>query len=222
MDKRTFKDKIYGELAKVTKAIANPRRMEVIDLLAQGPFSVEQIAEHTGMSIANASQHLQVLKSARLVEASRKSNFIFYHLSGEKAFNAWRTLRELGMTQIAEVERLIKDFRNSRYKLESVTIDELLKKIESEDVIVLDVRPEEEFRRGHIHKAVSIPIDQLSERLKELPKTAEIIAYCRGPFCVYADEAVEMLTEKGFKAKRLEEGFPDWQSEGLPVNTVNH
>ena len=219
MDKRTFKDKVYEELAKVTKAMANARRMEITDLLAQGPFSVEQIAQQTGMSVANTSQHLQVLKTARLVEINRKGTFIFYHLSGEKVFEAWRALRELGMKQSAEVERLIQDFRSFPYVLESVTLQELQQKIASEDVIILDVRPEEEFRRGHIHQALSIPIDQLSERLDELPETTEIIAYCRGPLCVYADEAVRMLREKGFKAKRLEEGFPDWQAEGLPTTT---
>ena len=217
MDKRAFKDKVYGELARVAKALANARRMEIIDLLAQGPFSVEQIAQQTDMSIANTSQHLQVLKTAWLVEVTRKGNFIFYHLSGEKVFDAWRALRELGMVQSAEVERLMHDFRKSKHKLESVTIDELLRKMALQEVIVLDVRPEEEFRRGHIHQALSMPVEHLSGRFKELPSDKEIIAYCRGPLCVFADEAVTLLHEKGFNAKRLEEGFPDWQAKGLPV-----
>lgn len=217
MNKRDFKDKVYSELAKVTKALANARRMEIVDLLAQGPFSVEQIAQQTNMSIANTSQHLQVLKTAWLVEVTRKGNFIFYHLSGEKVFDAWRALRALGMVQNAEVERLMHDFRNAKHQLESVTIDELLSKMEAQEVVVLDVRPEEEFRRGHIHQALSMPVEHLFERLKELPADKEIIAYCRGPLCVFADEAVALLHEKGFKAKRLEEGFPDWQAKGLPV-----
>ncbi|MFP4094706.1 MAG: ArsR/SmtB family transcription factor [Cyclobacteriaceae bacterium] len=217
MDKRTFKNKVYEELAKVAKAMANPRRMEIMDLLAQGPFSVEQIAQQTQMSIANASQHLQVLKAARLVEIARKGTFIFYHLPGENVFEAWRAVRELGMQQNAEVKRIIQDFRSDPHQLESVTFQELQQKIASDGVIVLDVRPEEEFRRCHIHQALSIPIDQLALRIEELPKTSEIIAYCRGPLCVYADEAVKMLTDKGYKAKRLAEGFPDWQAEGLPV-----
>lgn len=217
MDKREFKDKVYSELAKVTKAIGNPRRMEIIDLLAQGPFSVEKIAEQTSMSIANASQHLQVLKGARLVEISRKGNFIYYHLASEKVFHAWRALRELGLIQNAEAEKLIRDFYHSRHQLEPVSMEELRQKISRQDVVVLDVRPDEEYERGHIHRAISIPIEALAKRMEELSREAEIIAYCRGPLCVYADEAVALLREKGFEAKRLKEGFPDWVAMGFPA-----
>lgn len=217
MEKRTFKTRVYTELAKMTKALANPHRMEIIDLLAQGPFSVEQIALQTDMSVANASQHLQVLKNARLVDVYKKGNFVFYHLSNEKVYDAWRSLRELGMLQMAEVEKLIHDFRYSKYKLESVTAEELLAKMEKDEAIVLDVRPEEEYHHGHIPSAISIPIEQLADRLYELPKDKEVIAYCRGPFCLFADEAVAILHQKGFKAKRLLEGFPDWSVKGLPA-----
>lgn len=217
MDKREFKDKVYSELAKVTKAIGNPRRMEIIDLLAQGPFSVEKIAEQTSLSIANASQHLQILKGARLVEISRKGNFIYYHLASEKVFHAWRALRDLGLIQNAEAEKLIRDFYNSRHQLEPVSMEELRQKINNQDVVVLDVRPDEEYERGHIHRAISIPIEELTKRMEELPRQTEIIAYCRGPLCVYADEAVALLREQGFKAKRLKEGFPDWATLGFPI-----
>ncbi len=217
MDKREFKDKVYGELAKVTKAIGNPHRMEIIDLLAQGPFSVENIAQQTGMSIANASQHLQVLKNARMVEVMRKGNFIYYHLSSDKVFQAWRALRELGLEQNAEAEKLVRDFYNARHQLEPVSMQELRKKMEYGDVIVLDVRPEEEYQRGHIHQAISIPIEDLTKRMQELSEKAEIIAYCRGPLCVYADEAVALLREKGYEARRLEEGYPDWVALGFPA-----
>jgi rhodanese-related sulfurtransferase len=219
MNKREFKDKVYGELARVTKAIGNPRRMEIIDLLAQGPFSVENIAAQTSMSIANASQHLQVLKGARLVEISRKGNFIYYQLSSEKVFQAWRALRELGLIQNAEVEKLIRDFYHSRHALEPVGMEALREKIEKQEVVVLDVRPDEEYQRGHIHRAISMPIEELSKRMEELPKDMEIIAYCRGPFCVYAEEAVSILREKGFNAKRLKEGFPDWLAMGFPAES---
>lgn len=218
MEKRTFKNKVYTELAKLSKAMANPHRMEIIDLLAQGPFSVEQIATHTEMSVANASQHLQVLKSARLVDAYKKGNFVYYHLSSEKVFDTWRSLRELGMREMAEVEKLMHDFRYSRYKLESITAEELLIKLQQHEAVVLDVRPEEEYQHGHIPNAISMPIDQLTERLHELPSDKEIIAYCRGPFCVFADEAVALLQQKGFNARRLQEGFPDWSVKGLPTN----
>lgn len=217
MHKREFKNKVYEELAKITKALANPHRLEIIELLAQGEFSVEQIASQTSLSVANASQHLQVLKASQLVEVTRQGNFIHYRLANTNVFKAWKALRELGVERIASIEKLVRDFRQSKFKFESVTIDELIKKIESGKITILDVRPEAEFKSGHIANAVSIPIDQLHKRLKELPKRNEIITYCRGPFCVYADEAVALLNKAGYKAIRLEEGFPDWQLEGHPI-----
>ncbi len=217
MTKREFKDKVYGELATITKSMANPHRLEIIELLAQGKFSVEQIAEQTHLSIANASQHLQVLKTAQLVDINRQGNFIYYRLANSNVFKAWKALRELGVERIATIEKLVKDFRKSKFDFESVTIDDLIQKIELGKVTILDVRPESEFKKGHIANAISIPIDQLSKRLKELPKRTEIVAYCRGPFCVFADEAVAILIKAGYKATRLEEGFPDWQIQELPI-----
>ena len=217
MNKRDFKNKVYEELAKITKALANPHRLEIIELLAQGEFSVEQIAIQTSLSVANASQHLQVLKTALLVDITRQGNFIHYRLANTNVFKTWKALRELGVERIATIEKLVKDFRQSKFKFESVTIDQLVKKIESGKITILDVRPEAEFNTGHIANAISIPIEQLADRMKELPKKNEIIAYCRGPFCVYADEAVAFLTKAGYKAMRLEEGFPDWSIMGLPV-----
>jgi rhodanese-related sulfurtransferase/DNA-binding transcriptional ArsR family regulator len=217
MNKRDFKDKIYNELAKITKALANPHRLEIIELLAQGDYSVEQISIQTSLSVANTSQHLQVLKTAQLVDVTRNGNFIHYRLANTNVFKAWKALRELGIERIASIEKLVKDFRQSKFKFESVTIAQLSKKIESGKITIVDVRPEIEYLKGHIANSISIPIDELSERLKELPKRNEIIAYCRGPFCVYADEAVALLTKSGYKAVRLEEGFPDWASMNLPV-----
>lgn len=217
MNKRDFKNKVYEELAKITKALGNPHRLEIIELLAQAEFSVEQIASQTNLSVANASQHLQVLKTAQLVEITRQGNFIYYRLANTNVFKAWKALRELGVERIATIEKLVKDFRDSKFKFETVTIDHLIKKIESGRITILDVRPEAEFNAGHIANALSIPIDELAGRLNELPKRNEIIAYCRGPFCVYADEAVALLNKAGYKATRLEEGFPDWSLMGLPV-----
>ena len=217
MNKREFKDGVYNELAKITKSMANPHRLEIIELLAQGDFSVEQIAEQTNLPIANASQHLQVLKTAMLVDINRQGNFIYYRLANNNVFKAWKALRELGVERIATIEKLVRDFRQSKFKFESVTIEGLLQKLESGKVTILDVRPQTEFNKGHIANAVSIPIDELKERMSELPKRTEIIAYCRGPFCVYADEAVAMLSKAGYKATRLEEGFPDWKIQELPV-----
>jgi rhodanese-related sulfurtransferase len=217
MNKREFKDRVYGELATITKSMANPHRLEIIELLAQGEYSVEQIAEQTSLSVANASQHLQVLKTAQLVDINRQGNFIYYRLSNSNVFKAWKALRDLGVERIAAIDKVVKEFRQANFKLESATIDGLIKKIESGKVTILDVRPETEFNSGHIANAISIPIDELKKRLNELPKRKEIVAYCRGPFCVYADEAVTVLNNAGYRAIRLEEGFPDWQLEGLPV-----
>ena len=221
MEKREFKDKIYTELAKVSGALGNPRRLEIIDLLAQGGRSVEKIASETGMSVANASKHLQVLKAGSLVEVQRYGNFIIYSLASEQVSQIWHLLRDFGTQRIAEVEKVVRDFRVGKEKLESVTIDELINRRNLEEVILLDVRPESEYKFGHISEALSIPIEQLAERLKELPKCKEIIAYCRGPFCVFADEATALLLKNNFKAKRLTEGYPDWKLKGLPVSSNN-
>lgn len=220
MNKREFKDKVYGELARVTKSMANPHRLEIIELLAQGEYSVEMIAEQTNLPIANASQHLQVLKQAQLVDVNRQGNFIYYRLANTNVFKAWKALRELGVERIDTIEKLVKDFRKSKFDFESVTIDGLTEKLESGKVTILDVRPESEFKQGHIANAISIPIDQLLKRLKELPKRSQIVAYCRGPFCVYADEAVGILIKAGYNAMRLEEGFPDWKLKELPIEVT--
>lgn len=220
MNKRQFKDKVYGELTRITKSLANPHRLEIIELLAQGEFSVEQIAEQTNIPIANASQHLQVLKNAQLLEINRQGNFIFYRLSNSNVFKAWKALRELGVERITSIEKIVKEFRNSKFDFETVTIDELIEKLDTGKVTILDARPESEFKQGHISNAISIPIDELSKRLKELNKRTQIIAYCRGPFCVYADEAVNILMKAGYKATRLEEGFPDWKLQGLPIEVT--
>lgn len=217
MNKREFKDKVYAELAKITKALASPHRLEIIELLAQRDYSVEQISIHTSLSVANASQHLQVLKTAQLVDVTRSGNFIHYRLANTNVFKAWKALRELGVERIASIEKLVKDFRQSKFKLESVTIDQLIEKIANRKVTILDVRPETEYKKGHIANSISIPFEQLADRLKELSKRNEIIAYCRGPFCAFADEAVTMLTKAGYKASRLEDGYPDWALMGLPV-----
>ena len=218
MNKREFKNRVYDELARLTKALANPHRLEIIELLAQGDYAVEQISAQTGLSIANASQHLQVLKAARLVDVTRNGKFVHYRLANANVFKVWRALRELGVEQIASIDKLVKDFRQSKTKSEAITVDELTKRIESGKVTILDVRPESEYKKGHIANALSIPFDELASRLKELPKRNEIIAYCRGPFCVFADEAVYLLNKAGYKATRLDQGFPDWALIGKPVH----
>ncbi len=217
METREFKDKIYSELARVSKALSNPHRLEIIDFIAQGPASVEKIAKQTNLTVANASQHLQVLKQAKLTDISKKGNYVYYQLSNNLVYEVWKGLLALGASQIAEVEKLIHDFRHSRQALESVTCLELLDKAKINDILILDVRPHEEYEAGHISNALSIPYEQLVQKLKDLPKDKEIIAYCRGPLCVMADEAVDLLKKQGYNARRLNEGFPEWKVLGLPV-----
>ncbi|MEX0646903.1 MAG: metalloregulator ArsR/SmtB family transcription factor [Balneolaceae bacterium] len=218
MNARKFKDDIYNELASISKALANPHRLEIIDLLAQGPSSVEYVAEQTNLSIASASHHLQLLKKARLTKAQKEGKYNYYSLRSPRVFEVWKSLREFGFSQNAEIERLIRDFRNDRQSLESVSSADLLQRIEKEEVVVIDVRPGQEYREGHITSAISIPKGELANRLKDFPKDKEIIAYCRGPLCAMADEAVELLREHGFQSKRLDEGFPEWLMADLPVS----
>ncbi len=214
---REFKNKIYNELASITKALANPNRLEIIELLAQGPCSVEYIADHTNLKIANASQHLQTLKSARLVKMEKKGKYNFYSLVDINVFEVWRSLRELGLSQNAEIDKLINEFQESRHNLETVTSSQLLERIQQGKALLLDVRPREEYKSGHIASALSIPQEELIQKLKDLPKDKEIVAYCRGPLCAMAYDAVELLNNHGFKAFRLETGFPEWKVKGLPV-----
>lgn len=214
---RKFKDTVYQELSKTAKALGNPHRMEIIDLLAQGPFTVETIARYTGMTIANTSQHLQVLKNAQLVTISRKGNYIYYQLTGENVYAAWTSLRELGMAHNAEVKKAIDDYRNGYHNGTAVTAAELLEKVHGGDAIVLDVRPEDEYHRGHIHNAISIPLDQLEKRIRELSKKQEIVAYCRGSLCMLVEEAVALLTQHGYKARKFDDGYMDWALKGYPT-----
>jgi rhodanese-related sulfurtransferase len=220
MEKRIFKYKVYSILANMVKAMANPHRLEILDLLGQSDRTVEEISGETDMSVANASQHLQVLKASNLVEIKREGNFIRYRLANKNVYELWYNLRNFGFERLSEIEKLIKDFREKKNVLEAMSIDELVKKAKSKNVVVIDVRPEQEYRTGHIINAISIPIDQLAKKIKSLSKDKEYIAYCRGPLCVFADDAVNLLTKKGFKAKRLNEGFPDWKLKGLPVEEL--
>lgn len=221
MEKRIFKDKAYFFLAKMIKAMANPHRLEIIDLLGQGEKSVEEIAAETEMSVANSSQHLQVLKAANLVEIRRDKNYIHYRLAHEEIYKSWQALRELGFERMAEIEKLVRDFREKRNTLEALNIDELLVRMKSKSIVILDVRPAGEFKNGHIPGAINITVKELPVKLNRLTKNKQYVAYCRGPFCVFADDAVNILLKKGFRAKRLVEGFPDWKMKGLPFETVD-
>ncbi len=201
----------------MTKALGNPHRLEILDLLAQGPSAVEYVAMNTNISVANASQHLQVLKNAFLVESEKRGKYNYYKLANKQVFEAWCALRRLGFSQNEEMNELFNDFRKERKHLKTISTDELIKKIKTDSVVVVDVRPEEEFINGHIENALSFPLMELREKISELPKEKEIVAYCRGPLCMLADDAVEFLNQNGYSASRLEKGFPDWSAGNLPI-----
>jgi rhodanese-related sulfurtransferase/DNA-binding transcriptional ArsR family regulator len=216
---RAFKDRLYGELARVGKAIANPHRLELLELLAQSERSVESLATETGMSIASASQHLQALRMGGLVESRKEGLFVHYRLAHSSVYELSKSIRIVAEHRLAEVERIVRDYFGDRSPAEAVGMQELLERARSGQVVIVDTRPVGEFTSGHIAGAVSIPIDELQERLAKLPKRKEFVAYCRGPYCAYADRAVELLRASGRRARRLADGFPEWQASGLPVQT---
>ena len=210
---------LFGQFARVGRALANPHRLELIDLLAQGERSVEDLARQAAMSVANTSRHLQELKSARLVEVRRQGHYGYYRLADEGVYGVWRAIRGLGEARLAEIEQLVGTYLTDRDSLEAVCAKELLSKMREEDVVVLDVRPEEEYRAGHIPGARSVPVERLEAYLGEIPEDREIVAYCRGPYCVFSDKAVALLRSRGYRVSRLEEGLPDWRAAGLPVES---
>jgi rhodanese-related sulfurtransferase len=216
-DRRLFKDKLFEQFARVGKALANPHRLEILDILAQGERTVEDLAREAGMSVANTSRHLQELRAARLVEVRREGLYGYYRLADERVFAAWRAIRDLGEARLAEIDRLVGSYLTYRDSLEAVCAEELLAKMREEGVEVLDVRPEDEYRAGHIPGARSVPVERMEAYLEEIPRDREVVAYCRGPYCVFSDEAVALLMSRGYRARRLREGLPDWRAAGLPV-----
>jgi rhodanese-related sulfurtransferase len=214
---REFKDRLFEQFAKIGKALASPKRLEIVDLLAQGERTVEEIARETAMSVASASQHLQALKGARMVEVRREGLYMHYRLADENVFRTWQAVRDLAESRLAEVEGVVEAYLLDRDALEAVDATELMERLSDRSVVVLDVRPEEEYRAGHIPGAISVPIDALEAALQTLPKDREIVAYCRGPYCVFSDEAVALLSSRGYRARRLRQGLPDWRAAGMPV-----
>lgn len=221
MASNSFKEQVYQELSRVTHAISNPKRMELIDVLSQKEYTVEELSNEISMSVASTSQHLQVLKSAKLVETKRNGNFIIYSISDDSVLKLVSVVKELGFRKIAEIELLINDFKTDKDILESLTIDDLLARSKKENILLIDVRPTEEFEAGHIPDAVSIPLDQLKKRMKDLPKGKTIIAYCRGALCIMSAEAVKILHSKKFKALRMEEGYVEWKLKQQELNKLN-
>ena len=218
--KRRFKDQLFEQFARIGGALANGHRIELLDVLAQAERSVEELAAETALTVANASQHLQVLRRAGLVETRRDGTRVCYRLAGPEVFALWQALRAAGEARLAEIDRVIDTYLADRARMEEVGPEELRRRLDAGEVTLLDVRPLVESSQGRIAGARAIPVDQLPEQLDDLPRDRPVVAYCRGAYCVWADEAVQLLTERGFKAARLTSGFPDWQAAGLPTETT--
>jgi rhodanese-related sulfurtransferase/DNA-binding transcriptional ArsR family regulator len=218
MGDREAKRALFDEFGRIGRALGSGRRMELLDVLANGERGVEAVAGEVGLTVANASQHLQVLRQAGLVTTRRAGTSVRYRLAGPDVFELWRTLRTLAGARLAELERLADAYLGARDELEPVTREELARRLEDGDeLVVLDVRPAAEYAAGHLPGAVSIPVRELRRRLAELPGDREIVAYCRGPYCAFAHEAVGLLRQEGLAARRLEDGLPEWQAAGLAV-----
>jgi len=217
MAERMAKDALFDGLVAAAKALASGRRAEIVDVLAQGERSVEEIADEIGQSVANTSQHLQLLLRAGLVRTRRDGTRIYYALTTDRVAQLWALMRDVAAEHVAEIDRLAVAYLGDRSQLDVMSRAELKRRLSRRDVVVLDVRPAVEYEAGHIAGALSVPIDELRRRLRELPEGTDVVAYCRGPFCVYADDAVRALSRRGFRAARLEDGFPEWARARLPV-----
>ena len=214
---RDFKNRLYGQLARLGKALSSPARLEILELLAQGERSVDSLATETELSLANTSQHLRTLRQAALVDSRKEGLFVYYRLVDPDVFELSKVIRSVAERRLADLVRLVREHFGDRSEADAVQMDELLKRARTKQVVILDTRPASEYVAGHIAGAISVPVDDLHRRLKELSKGKEYVAYCRGPYCVYADRAVEILRANGRRARRLIEGFPEWRAAGLPL-----
>ncbi len=217
MSDRESKAALFDGFAEVAKALASGRRAEIVDVLAQGERSVDEIAREIHQSVANTSHHLQALTRAGLLSSRREGTRVFYALASVRVGELWAAVRDVAAEQVAGIDRLVAAYVGDRSDLEAITRDELARRLSRRDVVVLDVRPATEYAAGHIRGARSLPPDEVRERLRTIPKNAETVAYCRGPYCVYADDAVRALRRRGIRARRLEDGFPEWDRAGLPI-----
>ncbi len=213
-DNYRSKGQLYQLFASMASALANPHRLELLDLLVQAPRTVEELAREAHMSVANTSQHLQRLKQVHLVTDEREGLFIRYYLADPAVASLWLELRSVAEFQMADIDRALDDYRPKRHDFDKISVDELQERIARDEIVLLDVRPEVEFQAGHLPGAISMPVSEVADRIYELPKDKQIVAYCRGPYCVYADEALEILSENGWKVTRLEEGVAEWEQAG--------
>jgi rhodanese-related sulfurtransferase/DNA-binding HxlR family transcriptional regulator len=217
---RQFKDAIYEQLARIGKSLGSGTRLEILDILCQGPRTVEMLARQVGnLSVANTSHHLQVLRRARLVEAKKDGVRVTYRLADQQVCAFFLALRQFAESRLLEIEAVTRQFLEARDAMEPVDREALIARVRCGEVTVLDVRPLEEYRAGHIPGALSVPLDELDRRMAELPPGREVVAYCRGPYCVLAIDAVAQLKQHGYRAIRLEEGVPDWRARGFPIES---
>jgi rhodanese-related sulfurtransferase/DNA-binding transcriptional ArsR family regulator len=214
---REFKDRLYGQLSRIGKALGSPHRLEFLELLAQSERTVDSLATETGLSVANASQHLQALKQAALVDSRKQGLFVYYRLADPEVFDLCAAIQKVALHRLADLERLVDEHFGDRAASKPVRLEELLERLGSNDVIILDARPLNEYQAGHIAGAISLPVDEIQHRLRQLPRDKEYVAYCRGPYCVYADRAVELLRRGKRRARRLLQGFPEWRAAGFPT-----
>jgi len=214
---RDFKDSVFEQFARIARALAAPKRLEVLDVLAQGERDVETLAREIRSSVANTSRHLQVLKQARVVEARREGVRAIYRLADPSVLRCWRSLQALAENRLPDVREAVRRYFQERDGMEPISRDELLRRVRNDEVVVLDVRPAEEYTAAHLPGAVSVPLLELESRLDEIPRDREIVAYCRGPFCVLSAEAVALLRRSGRRAARLADGLPEWRDAGLAV-----
>jgi rhodanese-related sulfurtransferase/DNA-binding transcriptional ArsR family regulator len=217
---RRAKDQLFDALASVAQALGSGRRAEIIDLLAQGERSVEEVASEIGQSVANSSHHLRLLARSGLLRSRRDGNRVLYRLAGERVGELWAAVRDVAARHVAEVDVLAADYLGDRGEVELLSVTELAARLARGSVVVLDVRPEPEYRAGHIAGAMSAPLSALASLGAKLPRRRELVAYCRGPYCVYADDAVRLLRARGLDARRLDVGFPEWRRAGLPVEST--
>jgi rhodanese-related sulfurtransferase/DNA-binding transcriptional ArsR family regulator len=217
MSHRLFKDALYAQFARIGHALSSPKRVELLDLLGQGPKTVETLAEATATPVKNTSAHLRVLREARLVETHKEGTYVFYRHAEGPVDQFLRAFQELGRERLAEVEQVTNQFLHNLDDLQPVTLAELRRRLRDGSATVIDVRPPNEYEAGHVPGALSIPVDELRRRMKEIPKSREVLAYCRGPYCVFALDAVKLLRKHGYRARRADDGLPGWRLSGMPV-----
>jgi rhodanese-related sulfurtransferase/DNA-binding transcriptional ArsR family regulator len=221
MSKQNFKSDLFDQFARIGKALSSGKRLEMLECLAQSERSVEQLAHMTRLSVANTSQHLQQLRQVGLVTARKEGLYVYYRIAGDAIIRLLATLRTVGEENLADVNRLVNLFLDSKDSMEPVPAKELWQRVKQGLVTVLDVRPPEEYAQGHIRGAINVPVTELKKRLHQIPAGQEVVAYCRGPYCLLAYEAVQVLRKKGITARRLEDGYPEWKSAGLPVDDAS-